>query len=121
MKKLFTSLFFFILSFLFSFPALAQQEIKICQLKEGTAERPGKVVASINEAKLPAGVTCSAWLEQQRGTSPKKCQLLARGDQAFEGFNGIPARGTVVWEGFPSQGKNCDQERYDVATRLIKG
>ena len=120
MKKLLTAIVFAFLS-LVGFSAFAK-DVNFCLLATGPLDKGGKVVAKIKEADLKKGQTCDSWRAEEDAkfaqTAPKICQLRARGDQAFHGFEGIPPKDTLIIEG---RAHDCDKFRYEEGQKRLKG
>ena len=111
---------------------VASAEITICQLQAsgqtsiaGQPNPPprGKILASINKAKLSAGETCDTWrARKEKEIAVASCVLLADGHQTFDGFGDLPpTRGTEVARGTPEQGETCDMWREKKASVLLTG
>jgi hypothetical protein len=112
MKKAFI---FFAALVALSFSAHA---LNFCQVKDRDT---GKVLEQVNEARLPNGEKCDSWLARRtQALSVKGCELLADGNVSFDGFEGIPPRGTSIKKGIPSQGQSCNEWREEQANLLAR-
>ena len=125
-------MFKFLLASLIGLFSLNVSAVEICQLMasgntyvNGQAEPParGKVLASINSARLPAGQTCDSWrVNKEKEIAVGGCVLLSDGNQTFEGFGDKPPkRGTEISRGLPKQGQTCDAWRDEQASKLLIG
>jgi hypothetical protein len=130
MKLNFVLIFFALMMSLLSGKASA--EVVICQLissgqtyvaGQDTPPPRGKILASINQARLPAGETCDSWrAKKEKEVAAQGCVLLADGRQIFQGFgDNPPKRGTEIARGIPSQGQTCDAWREEKAAMLLTG
>lgn len=105
-----------------AFSASAFAQVEICQLQK---VKDGPVVASVNRARLAPNETCDSWRKAKAAelglVAGAQCELLADGKLSFEGFQGVPKRGTSIVKGTPAQGQSCDAWRNEQATKLVTG